>query len=768
MTDGTYSQGARWPNVWWIYLAVGAVVVFLYSVQGDSLLTDVAYSVIGLGTVLATVVGIRVHRPARAAAWYTLAGSQLIWVAGDTAGTVLSYRGAADGFPTVADVFYLVGYPALALGLLLLLRGRRPRRDLEGLLDGATVAIGLVLLCWVLLARPTAARYQESWLAATVAAAYPLLDVAVLVILVALLISPGTTTASLRMLVAAVAVLLVADTMTSALELLAIGSTAAIDFSSMASYILVGAAALHPSMRTLSAVSRPQPVRLTRRRRAATVVTVLLPAGTLVVEDLVGVPIDVWPIAIASAAMFLLVVARMNLVIQQIAAANERRDRAQHQLLFQASHDSLTGLSNRAQALELIGASVARAQRSGALVALLFVDLDDFKSVNDGYGHRAGDEVLLAVAERMQAVVRQGDLVARLGGDEFVVLLEPLVEESFAVVVARRLVAQVSTTVVLSGGQRVRVGASVGVALSSDPRADADSLVLEADSAAYRAKREGRGRVAVFDESLRRELQARSEIETALRAAISADSLALRYEPVVELTTNRLVGYQALVRWERPGAGLVPAARFRPVAELSDLVIELDVWVLNRAAQQLAEWQRLDPGPLRIGVDLSTRHLARGRVVDDVRAALDASGVGPDSLVVEVSDLTLVDDPMVLGHLAEIRALGVLVALEDFGAGQRSVRRLERLPLDLVKLNGALIGARGAGPGRTLTPLLVQGVQTFGLLLVAKGVDEAEDFAYARSIGCDAGQGRFLGQPMPAAEVTRRRTAAAQLLTGQT
>lgn len=759
MTVGTHGQVTRWRHVWWLYLLVGAVLVSYGTLQAEGLVTDVADSVLGFGAVLATVLGIRVHRPARATAWYALALSQLIWVVGDTVGLVLADRGAGAGYPTVADVFHLVGYPTLALGLLLLLRGRRPRRDLEGLLDGATVGIGSILLCWVLLARPTAARYAESWLAATVASAYPLLDVAVLVILVTLLITPGTSTASLRLLVTAVAVLLVADTTTSALDLLATGSTAAINFSWVVSYLLVGAAALHPSMRTLSAASPEQPLRLTRRRLAATVVTVLVPAGTLVGQDLAGVPIDVWPIAIASAAMFLLVVARMNLVVQQIAAANQRRDRAQQELVFQAAHDSLTGLSNRAQALELIGASLARADRSGARVALLFVDLDSFKAVNDGYGHRAGDEVLLAVAGRMQAVVRRGDMVARLGGDEFVVLLEPVVEEAFAVVVARRLIAKVSTTVVLSGGQRVRVGASVGVAVSAAPGTDADSLVLEADSAAYRAKREGRGRVAVFDEGLRHELQARAEVERSLRAAIAADALTLLYEPVVDLATSRVLGYGALVQWERPGAGLVSATEFRPVAALSDLVIQLDVWAMHRAARQLAEWQALGAGPLRIGVAVSARHLTRSRVVDDVRSAVEASGVGPDGLVVEVSDRTLVDDPIVFGHLDEIRSLGARVGLEDFGAGQSSVRRLERLPLDAVKLEGSFIRAHGTGPGGAVTPLLVQGVQSFGLQMVARGVDEAEDLAYAREIGCDAGQGRYVGEPIEAAEVTRRHTA---------
>ena len=385
------------------------------------------------------------------------------------------------------------------------------------------------------------------------------------------------------------------------------------------------------------------------------------------------------------------------------------------------------------------------------MVGLLFVDLDGFKSVNDTFGHRAGDEVLCAAALRMQQAVRTGDLVGRLGGDEFVVLLEPVVDEESAVAVGERLIAEVSKPIVLSRGQRVRIGASVGVAISQDAQTDADALLVEADTAAYRAKTLGRGRTEVFDAELRRELHARAELERGLRAALAEEQLMLRYQPIIDLATGAPTGYEAVAQWRRPGVGVLPVPEIRPDAEFSDLIFDLDAWVMRAAAQQLATWMREGHPPQRVSVRVSVRHAARARLLTDVRAALVESGIEAWQLVIQVSDTDLVDDAVVFANLDHLRQGGTTVSLDDFGLGYSSVRRLHGLPVDAVKLDRSLFDRSAAN--RSLLPLIVRGIQNAGLQACAKGVQDGEDLELARSVGCQFGQGEYLGSLLDAHQV---------------
>jgi len=742
----------RWPHAWWVLLAVGAPLMLAYELLDDELTRGLLYVVCGLVGVTGVLLGVRVHRPTRRGAWFALAASQALWVLGDITGTVQAALAPTEAFPTLADVGYLAGYPLLALSLYLLTRGRRPRRDLQSALDTLTVTVGLYLLCWVLLARPIFAEYQDSWLAAVLGAAYPLLDLGIIAMLVALVVTPGTHTGSLRLLCIAVALVMVGDTAVSALGLLSFDSTYRIDFIWLLSYLLVGAAALHPSIYGLSAPAAAGRPRLTGRRQIATALAVLVAPGTLAAEHVLGVAMDIWAVVLASVVMSLLVVARMNLVVHQIVAANDNRDRAQRELAHEAAHDSLTGLANRAQALTLISGSLSRAQRSGAMVGLLFVDLDGFKAVNDTYGHRAGDEVLCAVALRMQEAIRNGDLVGRLGGDEFVVLLEPVVDEVSAVVVAERLVAEVARPVILSSGQQVSVGASVGVAISQDGQQDPDALLVEADIAAYRAKERGKGRTEVFGAALRRELQVRAELEAELGAALAQEQLLLRYRPIIDLASGQAVGYEAVAYWLRQEVGLVPVRGFGLAVEASDLIFELDAWVLRRTAAQIAEWARKGYTSGPVGVRVSVRHTGRARLLDDVRRAIAEAGIEPGRVAVQVSDLQLGDDPVSLDHLAQLRASGMTVSLDDFGVGLSSVRRLPSLPVNAVKLDASLVAAT-APEAVGLLSLMVHGAQNFGLGVIAKGVQEEQQVVTLLSIGCTLGQGDLFGSPLDADQV---------------
>jgi diguanylate cyclase (GGDEF)-like protein len=758
----------RFGRAWLAFLAVGTVAIALYQLLPRGIVQDVVYVALGLCGVAAILLGVRLHRPVRALPWYLMAVGQLIWVCGDIKGSWDGDVAQIDVFPSVADALYLAAYPVLAAGMLALIWGRRQRRDVSGLLDSAIVTAGLGMLSWVLLARPTVADAGESFAAAAVSVAYPVGDILLLAMLVRFLTTPGAGTVSLRLLLTAVGLLVGADTAASALSLLTYDSTGTIDFLWLASYMIWGASALHPSMYTLSKPAPPQAQRFSRARLIALTLAVLVAPATLAVQQLLGLPLDVWAVVIGSIVTFLLVVARMWVAISQITAVSQQRAKLQHELLHRAAHDSLTGLPNRAQAMRLIQGALARAQRSGAVVGLLFVDLDGFKAINDSFGHSAGDQVLRTAAARMQAEVRAGDVVARLGGDEFVVLLEPLDEQASAMAVADRLVAVVSRPMELAGGRTVGIGASIGVALSQDGITDPEVLLHESDVAVYRAKSTGRGHTEVFDSDLRRELTERAELEAGIRAAIASDQLVLHYQPIVSVRTGEVEGYEALVRWNRPGIGLLPPAEFIPVAEHSDLICELDTWVLQRATRQLAVWNHLQgPNDLIMAVNVSGRHIARRRIYDDVTSALHAAGIEARQLTLEITENALLDDPVALTNLQDLRLLGVSISIDDFGTGYNSISRLETLPVDIVKVDRRFLDPAVPSSDKLLR-LIVQAAHAFGLPVVAEGVETGEQLSVLQSLECESAQGYYLGRPAdpqglaharlpPVVEMRRRR-----------
>ena len=726
---------------WAWFLAVAVLGTGVYLLMPLGLPQDALYVAFGLAAVVAVEVGVRRNRPARTAPWRLLALGTLLWVTGDVLGSVYADVLDVEAFPMPADAAYLLGYGVVAAGLLLLIRGRGSRRDRASLLDSAVLTAALGVLGWVLLARPTIGGYGDSPLAAVVAVTYPFADILLVGLLIRLVTTPGGRSRSFRLLVTALALIAVADTLLTVLNLVAWGSTTYLDPLWLLSYAACGAAALDPSMVALTAPGRPEPVRFTRTRLVALAVAALVPPVVLAVQRVLGLPLDVWAVVAGSVAVFGLVVARMKLSLDQIQTANAEREVARLALAHQAAHDSLTGLPNRAQVSFLMRGALSRAQRSGAVVGLLFVDLDGFKQVNDNLGHAAGDEVLVIASQRMQDCVRTGDVVARFGGDEFVVLLEPLDEEASAVAVAARLVAALSEPLVVTGGREVGIGASVGVAVAQDGAVDPERLLMEADVAVYRAKTGGRGRVEVFDASLRRELDQRQRLQAGLVRAIAAGDLELRHEPVVDLRTHRLSGYEAKVSWPRVDEDELGRAAILPVAERTELVCDLDSWALREAVRQAA-CIPLASSPDMLAVPLSGRHLRRPRVLEDVAAALRTGELEPRRLVLVVEAADLADDLAVIGHLERLRATGVRVCLEGFGAHEGPTDAWSRLPVDLVRIDPE---ALPGGPLRaSLLRLTVETAHTFGWQVVGTGISDPEQLAVLAQVGCEYAQG-----PMP-------------------
>jgi diguanylate cyclase (GGDEF)-like protein len=435
--------------------------------------------------------------------------------------------------------------------------------------------------------------------------------------------------------------------------------------------------------------------------------------------------------------------------VASIISAINDRELAQRELAHRAAHDALTELPNRAHALVLIEQALHRAQRSSTKTALMFIDLDHFKAVNDNFGHAAGDEVLQSAARRMLQVVRDGDSVARLGGDEFVVLLENIGDEADVVKIAERLVERVSEEVVI-GTRALRIGASVGVAFCRDGYVDADRLLREADAAAYRAKNAGRGRVDVFDDGLRTELKERAELEQAIAEGMANDEFVLYYQAVIDLTTGHTTGVEALIRWIRPGYGLVVPDEFIPVAEQSALINDIGRWVLHEATQQLARWEQTDPSTadLSLAVNISGRHLVSSQLLTDVTDALTTSGIDPRRLTVELTETVLVDDPIATRNMQALRALGVRIAIDDFGTGFTSIGQLPRLPVDTLKIDRSFVASTDA-VYQELVRLIVAAAHAFGLSVVAEGIEYEDQADRLRDVDVEYGQGFLYAHPQP-------------------
>ncbi|MGY2128208.1 putative bifunctional diguanylate cyclase/phosphodiesterase [Blastococcus sp. SYSU DS0617] len=426
------------------------------------------------------------------------------------------------------------------------------------------------------------------------------------------------------------------------------------------------------------------------------------------------------------------------------------RKRAEQTLAHQAFHDGLTGLANRALFADRVEQAMRHNARHGDTAAVVFIDLDGFKEVNDALGHQAGDVLLQQVAGRLQATVRAGDTLARLGGDEFAILLGQISGDDDLLAAGERVLAALSGPIRI-GSQVVTVSGSVGIAVS-DESATSDSLVRDADVAMYAAKAAGRGRVVVFDPSMRAAVVERRELERELQGALGGGELRLVYQPVVELDGSTVVGFEALLRWTSPSLGQVPPDRFVPVAEDLDLIGEIGAWVLREACTAAARWRRLSGGrDVTMAVNVSAVQLASPELVGQIAEALAVSGLPASALVLEVTETALVRDPEAAAErLTALRALGVRLALDDFGTGYSSLSYLRQFTVDVLKIDRSFIATiQGAH-----LPPIVRGLidlgRTLDLEIVAEGVELEVQRDQLRAARCDLAQGYLFDAPLEA------------------
>ncbi|MDQ1373241.1 MAG: hypothetical protein QOJ09_579, partial [Actinomycetota bacterium] len=437
-------------------------------------------------------------------------------------------------------------------------------------------------------------------------------------------------------------------------------------------------------------------------------------------------------------------------VLAMVTDITERK-RAEDALAHQAFHDALTKLPNRELFLDRLSHALDRIDRRTGHTAVLFLDIDRFKWVNDSLGHAAGDALLVEMAWRMRVVLRAGDTLARFGGDEFAVLCEEVEDVTDAMNVAQRLSGAFAQPFVLEG-RPITVTASIGIAMAGAANTEPDALLGDADSAMYRAKEKGRDRIELFDDEMRDRAMKRLETETALRGALDQHQLVVHYQPIVGLAGERVIGVEALVRWNHPERGLVPPLDFIPLAEETGLIVPIGSYVLSEACRTIAGWNaaHLDRTPLTVSVNLSARQLASPGLPNVVAGVLEDTGLDPALLCLEITESVLMDDADTSRELLEaLKRLGVTIAVDDFGTGYSSLLYLRRFPVDVLKIDRSFVAGLGnISEDSAIVSGVVSLAHALGLRSVAEGVEQPSQAVELGLLGCDQAQGFYWSKPL--------------------
>src|SRR6185436_8745474 len=429
---------------------------------------------------------------------------------------------------------------------------------------------------------------------------------------------------------------------------------------------------------------------------------------------------------------------------------SERR-RAEEQIEYQAYHDALTGLPNRLLFRDRVTVALAHAKRQHTPVAVMFLDLDRFKDVNDTLGHSLGDELLRAIAARLRSVLREGDTIARMGGDEFTILLADLKQAGDAVTIAQKLLDVVAEPLRIED-EELYVTTSIGIALFPADGDSAEALLQSADGAMYRAKEAGRNSFQLCTPAMNTRAAERLSVETALRRALDRDELVLHFQPQVRLDTRQIAGMEALLRWNRPGHGLVPPGTFIPVAEETRMIAPIGEWVVRQACGQARKWQLAGKPAMRISVNLSPRQFQHADLYKVVAAALEESDLAPHHLELEITESTaMLNTDRTIATFAGLRDLGVRIAIDDFGTGHASLSYLRRFPLDRVKIDQEFVHAiEDSRSNRAIVSAIVAMVHGLDLAVTAEGVETPEQLRFLVEQRCEEVQCFLFGHPQPA------------------
>ena len=727
----------RRPRAWLVFLAAGLGLTLGAAWIGDEHAVQPILSGAGFIAAAAIEVGVRVHRPSRSLPWRLIALCTVLTTIG--IGIVPSIGEARVVGQTLAGLGYAAGFA----GFVLLIRDRMPGGERAAFLDAAILASGTGVLIWAFGFAPLAVGARQSSVAGA-AYFYPALIASAVVARRWFLQGPHRPATRLIVLLVLVSNgITILDMVRSFVGHDAFGGLyLAAEFASLA---FVGAAALNPSMALASERQRAEPRPVGPGRMVALVVALLLNPATLAIEVWLGREIDPAPYLIGGIVIGLLVIARLGDALRQLGESLHERGVLMELLRRQALFDSLTGLPNRSMFIERLAGDFAR-RTSERPLAVLLLDLDDFKTVNDSLGHQAGDELLVAVGDRLRGAIRHGDIAARFGGDEFVVALPDCIDEDGPIHTAERILGALREPFDIAG-RRLTVLASVGVAIAGPDDRSPDDLVRNADIAMYLAKARGKGRLELFEPSMHEAASTQRTLRIDLAAGIPRGDLRLHFQPVIELSSGRTVGHEALVRWQRDGQ-LVAPGDFIPTAESSGLINGLTDWVVDHACRAVVSWDGPDDDAW-VSVNLSPSQLTRENLVERIEGTLTATGLPANRLIVEITESSLLDINVARPALVGLSALGVRIAIDDFGTGYSALSYLARLPIDIVKIDRSFVSAlQRDGPEEAIASAIIALARRLGLKTVGEGIETAAQLDQLAALGCDLGQGFYLGRPV--------------------
>ncbi len=733
-------------HAWKLWLGLASVVTATYFLLPNTPESKlVLYNGVGFLAVVLLLVGIWRNRIAPRAPWLFFAAGLASFLVADIIYYVLEITNPeGPPYPSIADCFYLAMYPLVMIGLTKLVRHVAPGGDKTTLIDAAVVATAMFGSIWVLFVDDVVTA-ELAGLALITSLAYPVLDVALLAVAARLAVSAHLRHPPLALMLLGIGSLAVADIGYNIY--LAAGTFHTglfIDAFWLGFYACFAAAALHPA----SAVPGTQYESHGRLTGRQLVIMILATLGLPTIDLLWGTSQDRVVTIITSALLFILILIRVFALMQAL-------QRGQDQLRHDAEHDALTGLSNRVRFADRVEAALE--ERGPGHVAVLFVDLDDFKTVNDSLGHQAGDMLLAEVANRLETCVRHGDTVARFGGDEFAMLLESAVDRQDAVSVARRALAALSEPIDLQV-RTVRASASIGIAMHLDADQDVEALMRNADVAMYLSKTRGKGRYSFFEPAMHEEAIERLDLKADLQRAIDEEQFTVHYQPIFDLDTGKVALVEALLRWRHPTRGMISPDRFIPLAEENGLIVPIGEWVLREACLQAVQWHKI-AGCEEIGVtvNLSMRQLHDSDLVNALTNALRDSGLPARNLLLEITESMLaIDAELSASVLEQLKTIGVKLAIDDFGTGYSSLSYLRSFPVDSIKIDQSFIAELHRSPTSTaLIEAVVNLSRALGASTVAEGIEHDDQAELLHRLGCNRAQGFYYCRPLPAPALTQ-------------
>ena len=694
--------------------------------------------------------------------WLLVAAGMASNALGDMVFLSLGMPGSAS----LADAFYLSTYPALFAAGAILVVARAGKGAREVFMDASVVAVTCGLVIWQFFVVNPGTANQGPLAQRIVFSTYPILDAMLVALVAALLLAPGRRSTSTLLFAIFTTLLLSADLLYNisvvATEIAPLFPLS--DATYQLAYGVLIAAALHGSARQIAEpVAQPDRT-MSRTRLALVALAFFIAPGFAALVPSLGFRYQLGVFLPVVLFVSALGISRIGLLVRSLERERASLIDAEGALSYQANHDGLTSLPNRTALMRRANAEIANGKRVGTM-ALLFVDLDRFKVVNDSLGHRVGDALLVHVADRIRSVVGDDGFVARLSGDEFVILCPSLASPADARTVADAILDAIGTPVAI-GDDFIHTAASIGIAFL-DGHDDALALIRDADVALYRAKDRGRATAAIFDEEMGAKVAERHELESALHGAIERDELSLVYQPIVRLDDVLLLGFEALLRWNRGGQE-VSVDLLIEVAEATGLILSVGEWVLNRACADLVRLQAACPSghPLGVSVNVSARQLSDDRLVSAVQTAIEAAGIEPRALTLELTETALINDPdRATATLDALRAVGARIEIDDFGVGYSSLSRLGAFPLDGMKIDRSFVAELGrSSSARSVIVAILALGDALGLDVVAEGVEEPSQAATLMALGCERAQGYLFARPLSLANALafaqRTRTLA--------